>query len=92
MRDLIHKIKKALQGLAPVNFKNEPYQDEIACVADNVDQFAKLKRCRQSSRQLSKAPSTSRYWSSDQCHTECVVATHNTATCDFEPHMLLILK
>ncbi|KAL0045144.1 hypothetical protein WJX82_009940 [Trebouxia sp. C0006] len=47
------------QGLAPVNFKNELYNDDVACVAENVDQFAKLKRFQ--SRQFSKAQTTSRF-------------------------------
>ncbi len=56
--DLFCPNQKALQGVAPVNFKNELYNDDVACVADNVDQFAKLKRFQ--SRQFSKAQTTSR--------------------------------
>ena len=40
-----------------MNFKNELYNDDVACVADNIDQFAKLKRSQ--SRQFSKAQTTS---------------------------------
>ncbi len=83
-----------MQGLAPVNFKNKPYKDGIACTADTVDQFAKLKRSQ--SRQPSKAQTSSRYRSQtvkkkgEKTHKACIVATHVAATCAPKPHHLLI--
>ncbi|KAL0020522.1 hypothetical protein WJX79_000225 [Trebouxia sp. C0005] len=47
------------QGLAPVNFQNDLHPDDIGCAADNVDQYAKLKRFQ--ARQWSKAQTTSRF-------------------------------
>ncbi|KAL0045028.1 hypothetical protein WJX82_005815 [Trebouxia sp. C0006] len=56
---------RIFQGLAPVNFESESYEDDIACAADSIDQYAKLTRSqsRQSSKALltSKAQLTSRF-------------------------------